>query len=621
MRKEVPWWPAVLVWVCVPVLGCTAFASAGERSVSAAEEMTAAALRAAMEDPDEGERRSELLREVTKAHPDFPLARWHLGQVQIEGRWMSIERAERSLKQDEARLQFTQLRDAALEDPSRWMSIARWTQRHRLDEETRWVWSQVLERPESSDRDRAMAAGKLGLAHVDGRWLTAKDRAARDAGQQALQQADRTWRKKLIHWRSVIEGRSPALRRQAIGRIQEIRDPTVIPLLEELFSTHSMEVSDVAVEVLADWPHAEASRSLVLHALYLHWPEVRERAIEALKTRPLHDYVPMVIGSLVAPLQSQFLIGASPDGEVRYRHQFYRSGQQMNRQMVVDRSWSPAQQVATVRRDAMSPDAIAKANDETLKLWHQERSLRLVAAAVQARRTEEQAARDNEWLQANQRPVYQLLREVTGQKFPDEPGPWINWWQDYNDRTEPPAPTFTTYSNYVIVEPIVYLQPLPAHECFAAGTLVRTQFGLKPIETIQGGDRVLSQSIETGELTYKMVSASTLRPVTDHCRIVVGEESIVCTLGHPFWLDQQGWRMARHLSVGDRIQTATGPLRVDRIESADSQEAYNLVVEDFHSYFVGTKSILAHDNTERQPTRALVPGVLRDRMKIESVRR
>jgi hypothetical protein len=41
--------------------------------------------------------------------------------------------------------------------------------------------------------------------------------------------------------------------------------------------------------------------------------------------------------------------------------------------------------------------------------------------------------------------------------------------------------------------------------CFVAGTLVHTDQGLRPIETIQAGDGVLSRDSQTGQQTYKPV--------------------------------------------------------------------------------------------------------------------
>ena len=39
------------------------------------------------------------------------------------------------------------------------------------------------------------------------------------------------------------------------------------------------------------------------------------------------------------------------------------------------------------------------------------------------------------------------------------------------------------------------------------------------------------------------------------------------------------------------------------------EELHNLVVADFHTYFVTDAKILTHDNTIREPTAALVPGL------------
>ena len=40
--------------------------------------------------------------------------------------------------------------------------------------------------------------------------------------------------------------------------------------------------------------------------------------------------------------------------------------------------------------------------------------------------------------------------------------------------------------------------------------------------------------------------------------------------------------------------------------------AFLTVVADFNTYFVGPEKILAHDVTERKPTRTIVPGLVRN---------
>jgi len=44
--------------------------------------------------------------------------------------------------------------------------------------------------------------------------------------------------------------------------------------------------------------------------------------------------------------------------------------------------------------------------------------------------------------------------------------------------------------------------------------------------------------------------------------------------------------------------------------SLGADAAYNLIVPDDNSYFVGDRGILVHDNTPRRPTAAIVPGLI-----------
>jgi hypothetical protein len=50
-------------------------------------------------------------------------------------------------------------------------------------------------------------------------------------------------------------------------------------------------------------------------------------------------------------------------------------------------------------------------------------------------------------------------------------------------------------------------------------------------------------------------------------------------------------------------------LPVNSVEEGSHAETYNLVVDDFHTYFVGEEFVLSHDVTNRQPTAAVIPGL------------
>jgi hypothetical protein len=150
--------------------------------------------------------------------------------------------------------------------------------------------------------------------------------------------------------------------------------------------------------------------------------------------------------------------------------------------------------------------------------------------------------------------------------------------------------------------------------CFPRGTIVWTLTGPAPIDTLKAGDRVLSQHPGTGELAYKPVletSARKLRPLT---KIHLGSETITATRGHPFLVAGEGWKLAWELKVGMRLHSPSGPVLVDGVEDAGEQKpfyerlkedpkadagddlAYNLVVDESHTYFVGSHRVLVFDD-------------------------
>jgi len=132
---------------------------------------------------------------------------------------------------------------------------------------------------------------------------------------------------------------------------------------------------------------------------------------------------------------------------------------------------------------------------------------------------------------------------------------------------------------------------------------------VRPIETIEPGDLVLAEDVKSGELKYQPVVARTVRPPGPIVKLSIEDEQILATKGHPFWITGAGWRMAKEVTKGELLHGISGSTAICKIESAEDAEAYNLVVADMNTYFVGTHGILVHDNTPRQPTRAAVPGL------------
>jgi len=165
----------------------------------------------------------------------------------------------------------------------------------------------------------------------------------------------------------------------------------------------------------------------------------------------------------------------------------------------------------------------------------------------------------------------------------------------------------------LIVRPLTPpIQRFTGMSCLVAGTPIWTEHGLVVVEQIQPGDRVLSKNIDTGELAYKVVLHTTVRESSPITKFTISDETIQATAGHHFWVSGRGWTKTRELAAEQPLHTPTGVIRVASTERAEPVPTYNLVVADFHTYFVGKSAILSHDVLPPKPTNKVVPGLSDD---------
>ena len=139
--------------------------------------------------------------------------------------------------------------------------------------------------------------------------------------------------------------------------------------------------------------------------------------------------------------------------------------------------------------------------------------------------------------------------------------------------------------------------------CFAAGTLVWTESGLRAIETLKVGDQMLSWSEQTGEVALKPITETLVtpdRPLIDLAISGTASGDVITTTpGHPFWVEGTGWVHAGELTGGDalRLLATEGDVGVDAAPRRGPAygTVFNLTVAEFHTYFVGTTGVLLHN--------------------------
>jgi len=142
------------------------------------------------------------------------------------------------------------------------------------------------------------------------------------------------------------------------------------------------------------------------------------------------------------------------------------------------------------------------------------------------------------------------------------------------------------------------------------GTLVHTSEGVKKIEDVKEGDKVLSYNEQSGQTEYQTVQQTFTRYAQDVLSIKVAGESepIGVTSEHPFFVRVHGarsdtsnendgeWRKSGELKVGDEIRTATGDwAKVESVDERSNAQVYNFEVASNHNYFVGQQGLLVHN--------------------------
>ncbi len=606
MKRHWVGWAGVAILSAGFALGIPQTAPAQTRAerVEAASRRVKAALRREMfgEDKD----RNTLLEMAREAVPDFTPALWQSGYVRMNAKWVRIDDLPGVTAQDRRFTAYRILRDKTPDTLEGQLELARWCAKNKLPEQARAHSTRVLE----IDPNHAEARSALGYRLVNGEWLQNEEIA--DAERQAREAAKdlAAWRPRIENIRDGLDRRGMAQQTSASRRLAEIRDPAAIGAIELVLCRHSESAARLAVEALANFTAPEASLALARQAVFSPWDSVRPLAAEKLKGRDYHSFVPALLANMSTEIQSRMVLYDEPGGRMNFRQVFFRQGQDRDAVAVFDTAYrreNPADQVLSAldRRD-IAEDATGKARARAMDVVRRNAAIRELNERISA-----------------------ALAAATGQDL-NTPEQWWKWWNDHNEVfTVGQRPLANLYrrQEVLLIDPADYAGtpgtpttggggstpsfPM-TYECLLAGTPVWTDSGPAPVESIKVGDLVLSQQVDTGELAYKPVMRTTVRPPARLLRIVAGEESITASGGHPFWVAGQGWVKARDLRPRQYLHAATGTAEVRAVEPAETDKTYNLVVADFHTYFVGNRKVLSHDNTIRRPTRVLVPGLARE---------
>jgi hypothetical protein len=621
-------WPRRIIVLSVVALGMLACAWSAEAATKspAPKATTSALVQEALERELTGKsaERDALLQKALEQSPDDAQAHWQLGQVQVDGRWLSPEAAAQLAAQDKRLPRYQQKRDAASGSLDDEIALARWCRKNKLDDEERVHWLRTLE----LQPNNAEAVRGLDLRPYQGMMLT-HDEIVRLKGQlRTMRQAVQHWTPLVTRWRETLRSEDTLAHKEVLDKVRSVTDSDNLLALDLAIRRYVgsrksdrpiyRQVSEDMVTALAAMPTAPAAESLARYAVFSPFESVNSGACGVLKDRPMDHYVPLMLSWMAAPIETNFRVGLNGMGRQVAQQTFLQEGPVFNVSHTVVRGM-------VARTDVPVLSQLRFADLDTLeKLLEVRMDGPLPGRTVEPTLNREAAARRTAVEQQNASAREQnlrvclALRRATDVDLDADPREWWDWWLKHNDwqdlvRQSSQKPTMKSI-DYGFAYPLRTQQiPTSPKSCFAAGTKVWTLTGLVPIEQIKPGDRVLSQDVDSGELRYKPVLRLTLNPKGRMMQLRAGDETITCTPAHPMWAVGDGWRFARTLAAGDQLHALSGAVMVENVEKpsdkSPTQAAYNLIVADFSTYFVGERGLLVHDNTPRRPTSVLLPGL------------
>jgi len=584
---------------------------------------------------DANAHRDGMLHRALEQAPNHAAARWHNGYVRQHNKWVKYDALPDMVADDMRYTAYRIAREKAGETAWDQLVLANWCSQRNLPDQERAHLTKVLD----LDTNQAEARRRLGFRWVGGSWLSEQEIAESNGRAKKAAAATKQWAPKLMSIRTGLSRDSLHRREVALERLLAIKDPTAITAIESMLCRYSEEMAEHGIRALAGIKAHEASRALARLAVFSPSEPIRRAAREKLKGREMFGYVPALLSAMGSQIQSRGQLYAAPGGRLVYRHTFVREGQEKNDVSVFETRYRNTTLSAT--------DPVEIAASGQVLAWQRE-----LDASMKAQSLQLNVAEQNARIQQFNNRVCEVLTAATGEEIESSPEKWWEWWNDRNEvfyEGDKPVstsirgvevayadpfrrevlPSYDPESGPPPPTPLVISEPVPPprprrpspsprpsiarsrSECLVAGTPVWTNTGAVAIERIQAGDMVLSQDPETGELAYKPVLRTTIRRAGPLVRIRADEATIRCSGGHPFWVSGTGWVKAREMKLGMPLHAVEGTLQVFSVEQEGNETTYNLIVADFHSYFATDAMILSHDNTIREPTDAIVPGLLR----------
>ncbi|SFI57420.1 polymorphic toxin-type HINT domain-containing protein [Planctomicrobium piriforme] len=576
---------------------------------------------------DNAARQAELQKIADQSEDN--LAHWSLGMVKVGNDWVRYDQAVHQGDRWPELYKYQQERTKSSSSFDDQLFLADGCRAHQLrDEERAHLMGALRENWKFTE-----AHQRLGHVPADGVWVTAEQLRQVQHQQQRDQARFTVWQPRVERLRNEFRAAaSPGQSKLVLSKLAKIQTPDAIPAMERLFAIESPQAAAVYLDWVSRIDSYESSLALARASVFAEQPELRSQAQLLLRDHPPADYVPWLLSGLdtVKEVDSRWQFDLNGFASLRLTRQLIANTEEHQSQVEVRQNLVPGFDLPTKIIDngngtyrVFQGATVTVAPGQMTPVPTQGINLISVIEYLEIMRER------HSWFEVSQDMrtgrILRTLSSATGIDDLKTADDWWSWWRDQNDFVLAKGQKTKSKDNYEETWFVNRRRAIPVTRvdvavnyvyrkgsCFAAGTQVETEQGLKAIEQIQAGDRVLAQDIETGELSFKPVFDTTVRENAKLLRVETDGEILTCSQGHPFWATGAGWCMAKDLQPGTKLHHLEGSTSVKSVTEAGVGTVYNLVVDEAHTYFVGSSRLLTHDVTQRIPDDQVLPGLRKE---------
>lgn len=556
---------------------------------------------------------------MSSTDSDNDYCRWLSGAVKLNRQWRTVDDLDGDSRS--ALIEnYEAMRGQSELTVDRHRELARWCSKNEMKPQAKAHWTAVTD----YHADDIEARRNLGHTWISGVWVSREQLAQADDQLKKLAQDLREWSGPSHKIVKALRSDSAAAQQRALTSLKAMDDPSALAALEMACYEVDESIAGPIIETIAKFQSPAACMALTRIALANPESTRGGLAIAKVKEFPIEFYVPELLGLLSTPIETRVQYGVNYLGELQLQRLMFRTTSNERQLIEYNRLVRVNEPIAHEIRVSEFVSVVRRSRDASGSVQRTPNVSSQINIAIDETAAAKNAIQDQEDLdrkiaqynrdqKLKSKNVYAVLGRTTGMQLDNEPKEWWEWWRKYNYRSESAKPLARKTYNQVDQSPLTltkatYIGAIQ-QSCLVAGTQVQTATGLQAVESLKVGDMVLSQDVESGEMALKPVVRTTLRSPETIYNIKTEAGEIRATGGHRWWIAGQGWVMSVKLNPEMLMHNAKGTTKILSVEEeAEPLPTHNLVVDDFHTYFVGPDRVLSFDNVDPIPSMRKVPG-------------